>query len=182
MPSNSKATASGSAPILSDESRRPASAHDIQIRAATIRDLDTVRSLFLEYEQFIGTDLCFQNLKKELAELPGKYARPGGALLVAWAGVMAAGCVALRPFETGVCEMKRLFVRAEFQGRGLGRRLADAVIAEAKMIGYREMRLDTLPKLKPAVTLYESLGFVRTNPYRNYENKEIIFMALPIAR
>ncbi len=78
--------------------------------------------------------------------------------------------------------MKRLFVRPEFQGRGLGRRLAEAVITDAKMIGYREMRLDTLPKLKAAVALYESLGFVQTSPYLKYENKEIIFMALSLGR
>ncbi len=89
MPSNTKATVSRSEPILPNERHRVTVAHDIQIRAATKRDLDTVRSLFLEYEQFIGMDLCFQNFKKELAKLPGKYAPPGGTLLVAWAAVVS---------------------------------------------------------------------------------------------
>lgn len=180
MPSKTKATAGTSKrfipPAISQRVGR------IRIKPATARDIPVVRELFREYEDFIETNLCFQNFKKELAELPGPYAPPAGSLLVAWQGHNPAGCVALRRLKTGVCEMKRLFVRPEFQGRGVGRGLAEAIVREAKGIGYREMRLDTLPKLKIAITVYESLGFLKIPPYHDYPNKEIIFMALQFPR
>ncbi len=138
-----------------------------QIRPARVpEDLMLVRSLFEEYADSLGFDLSFQDFKRELAGLPGEYASPGGAILLACEGDLVLGCVALRPMGQGVCEMKRLFVRAGFRGRALGRGIADAVIAEGVARGYRKMRLDTVPAMVEAIALYRSLGFRLIEPYR----------------
>ncbi len=139
--------------------------------AGSAADILEIRRLLREYESETGTDLCFQNFEEELAGLPGSYAPPSGRLLIAMAlsggsESRPAGCVALRPLDEGVCEMKRLFVRADFRGTGLGRRLATAIIAEAHAIGYRKMRLDTLPQQADAHRLYASIGFRDIGPYR----------------
>ncbi|MDH4196431.1 MAG: GNAT family N-acetyltransferase [Candidatus Aminicenantes bacterium] len=135
------------------------------VAADTPERLAIMRRLFREYQELLGVDLCFQGFEDELAELPGKYAPPTGALLLAFDGEEAQGCVALRGIAPGVCEMKRLYVRPAYRGQGLGRTLAEAVIAEGRRIGYRTMRLDTLEKLREAIGLYESLGFRRIPPY-----------------
>ena len=124
-----------------------------------------VRSLFREYEKFLAVDLCFQNFEQELAQLPGKYAPPDGALLLAMEQSSPAGCVAVRKLEKDACEMKRLFVRPEHRGKDIGRLLAVRIIDHAKLLGYRVMRLDTLDRLTEAVRLYESLGFKQIPPY-----------------
>ena len=124
------------------------------------------RSLFEEYAATLGFDLSFQDFQKELKGLPGEYAPPGGAILFAFDGDLVLGCVALRPMGDGTCEMKRLFVRPRFRGRALGRRLAEAVIAEARGKGYKRMRLDTVPAMVEAVALYRSLDFRPIEPYR----------------
>ena len=135
------------------------------LQAQTADDIETVRALFREYERFLKVDLCFQGFAEELATLPGRYALPQGRLLLAWAGEQAAGCVALRPLENGVCEMKRLFVRPAYRGRGLGLMLAQRIIHEAIAVGYTVMRLDTLDTLERAMRIYENLGFQRCAPY-----------------
>jgi putative acetyltransferase len=123
------------------------------------------RALFLEYAQALGIDLCFQGFDTELAELPGLYARPAGRLLAATLDGELAGCVAMRPLPNGACEMKRLYVRSQARGGGVGRTLAAAVIAAAREEGYERMRLDTLPAMVEAQPLYESLGFREIEPY-----------------
>jgi ribosomal protein S18 acetylase RimI-like enzyme len=138
------------------------------IPALTPHDIERVRALFREYEQSLGVDLCFQGFEEELASLPGAYAPPRGRLFVALDGDEASGCVALRPLSDDTCEMKRLYLRASLRGRGVGRMLANRAIDEARAIGYRAMRLDTLPTMNEAIALYETLGFRRIAPY--YEN------------
>ncbi len=132
------------------------------IRPAAISDLDEIRAILREYAAWLEVDLCFQNFERELEELPGDYAPPRGRLLIAAGG----GCVALRPIDEETCEMKRLYVRPEHRGSGLGRRLALAIIEEARAIGYRRMRLDTMPKMGSAQGLYASLGFRDIAAYR----------------
>ncbi len=124
------------------------------------------RELFLEYAQSLGFSLCFQNFDQELAGLPGGYAPPEGRLLLVEYEGQLAGCVALHALEPGVCEMKRLYLRPAFRGKGLGRALAERILAEARQIGYGRMRLDTVePVMKDAVAMYRKLGFKEIAPY-----------------
>jgi GNAT superfamily N-acetyltransferase len=136
-----------------------------EIREAVGAEVGLVAELFCEYAELLGIDLSFQGFEDELAGLPGAYATPGGRLLLALDGAVAAGCVGLRPLEFGICEMKRLYVRPPHRGTGLGRTLALAVIGEARAIGYERMRLDTLPSMGAAHDLYRSLGFAEIEPY-----------------
>jgi len=142
-------------------------------------DITQARALFEEYAAWLGINLCFQNFDKELAGLPGDYAPPNGRLLFAFDKEQLAGCVALRKIGEGVCEMKRLFVRPEFRGRGVGRKLTEAIIEEARRIGYQRMRLDTLPpKMNVAVGVYRSLGFKEIEAYYNNPVEGATFMEL----
>jgi putative acetyltransferase len=144
-------------------------------------DMDLVRELFREYETWLGISLSFQGFEEELAGLPGQYAPPEGALLIAWAGQEAAGCVALRALEPGICEMKRLYLRQAFRGTGLGRQLVEAMIGEARGRGYAAMRLDTLPeRTAAAVALYRTLGFVAIPPYNDNPLPGVLHMELAL--
>jgi GNAT superfamily N-acetyltransferase len=151
----------------------------LQIRqASTPEDLAAARALFEEYAAWLGVDLCFQRFNEELASLPGLYAPPRGRLLLALVGAEVDGCVALRPMSDEVCEMKRLFVRPAFRGSGVGRKLAETVIQEARNAGYRRMRLDTLLSMHGALRLYASLGFIRCPAYYETPLKETVLMEL----
>jgi len=146
--------------------------------ASTDAQVSAIQHLFREYEADLNINLDFQHFETELATLPGRYGPPAGALLLALDGEVAAGSVALRKLSAGICEMKRLFVRPSFRGRGLGRRLAWAIIATAKRRGYRTMRLDTLTRLTAASALYRSLGFVRITPYYKNPLPDVVYWEL----
>jgi putative acetyltransferase len=150
------------------------------IPATTASHIEAARELFLEYATWLNVNLCFQGFEQEVATLPGKYAPPRGSLLLVKDGDRAVGCIALRPLEDGVCEMKRLFVRREAQGHRLGERLVNAIIAEARRLNYSAMRLDTLPgKMDRAIELYRRVGFREIPPY--YENPyPVLFLELDL--
>jgi ribosomal protein S18 acetylase RimI-like enzyme len=138
-------------------------------QAESADELAAAFALIREYADALGVDLCFQDLERELAELPGAYAPPRGRLLLARGdGGSPAGCVALRPLGPDVCEMKRLYVRPAYRSRGLGRAVVAAILNAARNIGYRRMVLDTLATMAAARALYESFGFRPIAPY--YDN------------
>ena len=124
------------------------------------------RELFVEYSESLEVDLCFQDFAGELAKLPGEYARPAGRLMLVFEGQDAVGCGALRPIDDAVCEMKRVYLRPSVRGKGAGRMLIAELIEIARELGYQRMRLDTLPSMKQAMTIYHSLGFREIAPYR----------------
>jgi ribosomal protein S18 acetylase RimI-like enzyme len=130
-------------------------------------ELPVAHAMFLEYAQSLGVDLSFQGFDDEVASLPGDYVPPRGALLFARADGVPIGVVAMRPLEPGVCEMKRLFVRPESRGSGAGRLLAEAILDAGRRAGYERMRLDTLPGMDAAFTLYRRPGFREIPPYRH---------------
>ncbi|HXJ37646.1 MAG TPA: GNAT family N-acetyltransferase [Bryobacteraceae bacterium] len=135
------------------------------IRTFQTSDLPQLRELFLEYGASVGNNICFQSFEAEVAGLPGACAPPSGEILIATGGGNLAGCVAFRPLDDGICEMKRLYVRPGYRGTGLGGALARAAISEATSRGYRVLRLDTLPSMLRAMQLYRELGFTEIPPY-----------------
>lgn len=153
------------------------------VQAESPAQLAEARKILMEYAEALpGIDLCFQNFDREVLDLPGAYAPPGGRLLLAEDDASEiAGCVALRRLDADACEMKRLYVRPAFRGRRLGRELAQAVIIEAQKIGYRRMRLDTLPgMMDDAIRLYRTLGFSEIEPYYHNPVEGALFMELSL--
>ena len=151
------------------------------VEATTPEQIEQARALFLEYAESLGFSLCFQSFDKELAELPGDYAPPEGRLLLAVREGRAAGCVALHKIGDGVCEMKRLYLRPELRGSGAGRALAERIIADARALGYRRMRLDTVAgTMDAAIALYRRLGFREIGPYRPNPVPGALYMELSL--
>lgn len=143
--------------------------------------LQQAKGLFKEYASSLDISLDFQDFTKEVATLPGEYTPPDGRLLIALRDGQVAGCVALRKVTNGACEMKRLFVRPQYHGLKIGRALAEAVIEQARRIGYRRLLLDTLPSMTRARALYTSLGFTQIPPYRYNPIAGAMFMELVLA-
>ncbi len=149
--------------------------------ARTPADLDAARVLFQAYASSLDIDLAYQGFTDELATLPGKYAPPAGDILLARdPDGKSVGCVAVRPLDPDICEMKRLYVTPAGRGTGLGRTLANAIIATATNLGYREIRLDTLSTMHAALTLYRGLGFVPIAPYYATPISDTVFLGLQL--
>lgn len=142
-------------------------------------DFETTREMFSEYQQWLNVDLCFQDFENELAGLPGKYQPPAGEIYIARDQGAVAGIIAVRPVgdpDEKMCEMKRLYVRPAWRGRGLGRQLAELVIGFAGKAGYRRMVLDTLPQLETAKSMYARMGFGEIAPYYHNPLPGVVYM------
>ena len=151
------------------------------VQAQTSKQIEVARTLFREYEAWLGLDLCFQGFEAELESLPGKYASPDGRLYLAYSNKQPAGCIALRKLATNICEMKRLFVKDGFRGQKIGVQLIEQLISDAREIGYITMRLDTHPlKMGKAVSLYESRGFRPIPAYYENPHDDVLFMELSL--
>ncbi len=150
------------------------------IPVTSSEQVEIAKDLFKEYAASLNFNLCFQNFDKELAELPGGYSPPSGLLLLAEYENKTAGCAALRKINDEMCEMKRLYVKPEFRGKGIGKFLAENVIEEARRIGYEKMRLDTLPIMKEAISMYKRFGFKEIPSYRYNPEPGALFMELEL--
>lgn len=149
--------------------------------AISIQHFEEAKLLFVEYAQSLDFDLCFQGFEEELAALPGKYSPPDGFILLAKSDNRLAGCIALKKLDDGICEMKRLYVRPQFRGLGIGKLLCDKLLKKARFIGYKIMRLDTIAqKMKSAINLYESYGFYEIPAYYDNPQDGVIYMELKL--
>jgi putative acetyltransferase len=152
-------------------------------QAESAAQIAQIRELFLEYANSLGFSLCFQNFDQELATLPGDYGPPSGRLLLAVYEGQLAGCAALHPLDREICEMKRLYLRPPFRGKGLGRVLTQRVLQDACAIGYRRVRLDTVgPVMKDAVAMYRRMGFQEIAPYRTNPMPGTLYMELDLTK
>lgn len=151
------------------------------IRVHTVTEIGAVRDLFIEYAESLGFSLCFQGFDQELSHLPGDYAPPRGRLLLALVDGRPAGCGGLHPMSADTCEMKRLYVKPEFRGHALGRKITEEIIAAARKIGYTRMRLDSVEeKMRTAVKMYRDMGFVEIAPYRENPLPSAVYMELDL--
>lgn len=168
--------------MKSNYQERTAAVNEFQFqRSESPEQIAQTRELFLEYANSLGFSLCFQSFDQELASLPGDYAPPEGRLILASSNGNPAGCVALHQIDRDICEMKRLYVRPDFRGKGLGRELAKRVIAEARQIGYKYLRLDTVePVMKTAVAMYRQFGFREIPSYRQNPIDGALYMELQL--
>lgn len=148
--------------------------------AETKKDYEDAKILFLEYAESLHLDLCFQNFEKEISDLPAMYSAPAGCLILSCEDGKAFGCVAVRKFEDGICEMKRLYLPKAHRGRGIGRGLAERIITKAKELGYEKMRLDTLETMTEAISLYKTMGFYEIPRYRKNPIKEVVYMEIKL--
>ena len=137
------------------------------IEAKSKEQIEIVCDMFKEYAEYLQIDLDFQNFNEELASLPGDYSSPFGSILLAYFNNNLAGCVALRKYNKKICEIKRLYVKKNYRSLKIGRKLTQEIIDKARIIGYKSIRLDTLPTMKKAINLYLSLGFSEIKPYRH---------------
>ena len=153
------------------------------IQAETKSEMEYVKALFLEYSNWLGDCFCFQGFEEELASLPGKYAPPNGRLYLVVSEGKYVGCIGIRRIEKGICEMKRLYVRPQARGLGIGKKLVDLVIADAKNEGYEKMRLDTLPeKMLGAQKIYKSVGFHKIDAYYANPIEGVMYMELDLTK
>jgi putative acetyltransferase len=148
--------------------------------SVTEKDFADAKELFLEYKETLNFDLCFQKFSEEISDLPAQYSEPKGCIILCYENDKPIGCVGLRKFAEGVCEMKRLYLRKEARGKGIGRILAEKIIDKAKGLGYKKMQLDTLEKMKEAIPLYKSMGFKEISPYRYNPLDGVVYMELKI--
>ena len=154
----------------------------VEIREATPSEMGAVREIFAEYMRSIAhlaaASFAHQCVDEELQTLPGRYGPPGGTILLAWEAGACVGCAAVRPLNgAGTCELKRMYVKPSHRRTGLGRRLADAALSQARNIGYRTVKLDSDPALLPALALYRSLGFVPAERYNQDPDPETVYLA-----
>jgi putative acetyltransferase len=145
--------------------------------------IQETKVLFREYEKWLNVSLCFQGFEEEVNTLPGKYSPPEGRLYLVQLDEKFSGCIALRKLEEGICEMKRLYLREELRGKGIGNTLVTKIIRDAKEIGYKTMRLDTIKEKMPkAVAIYSRHGFIETKPYYHNPNPHTLFMELDLTK
>jgi carbonic anhydrase len=151
------------------------------IAAESSDEIEEVRKLFLEYAEWLGFSLCFQNFDEELATLPGKYSSPEGRLYLVKTGNKYIGCIGLRKYENEICEMKRLYIKPEARGLGIGHKLVELIINDAKKIGYKKMRLDTIKnQMAAAIEIYKKNGFVETESYYKNPDPHTLYMELDL--
>ena len=148
--------------------------------ANTKEEYDDAKILFLEYAKSLNFDLCFQNFDEEISDLKSEYTDNGGCILLCYEDDKLAGCVGLRRFENNICEMKRLYLRNEFRGKGIGKALVDKIILISKEYGYEKMRLDTIETMKEAISIYKKIGFEEIKPYRENPVEGVIYLELAL--
>lgn len=152
------------------------------VKAKVEHEYNHAKNLMVEYSESIGIDLSFQNFDEELKNVVKEYGAPDGCLLLAKDGEQFVGCVALRKIDHQICKMKRLYVKPDWKGKGIGKRLATSILKEGKALGYHFMRLDTLSSMKPAVSLYKSLGFYEIDPYYFNPIENTLYMELNLLK